>query len=72
MVGSLIFDCRQESKYEGITLTVSGTVNMQLSSKNIGIFDAFHNSVKVAVLWCKWLHVTVPSYHLLADHFDKL
>lgn len=42
-----MFDSKAESRHEGITLTVEGFVNMQLSSKNVGIFEAFYNSVKV-------------------------
>ena len=43
----IVFDSKTEARHEGITLTVEGTVNMQLSSKNVGIFEAFYNSVKV-------------------------
>ncbi|CAG9770175.1 unnamed protein product [Ceutorhynchus assimilis] len=33
-------------KHDGITLTVEGCVNLQISSKNVGILEAFYNSVK--------------------------
>ncbi|XP_044729797.1 vacuolar protein sorting-associated protein 26C [Chrysoperla carnea] len=33
-------------KYDAITLTMDGAVNLQLSAKNNGIFEAFYNSVK--------------------------
>ncbi|RWS01546.1 Down syndrome critical region protein 3-like protein [Dinothrombium tinctorium] len=46
LTGVIVFDCKSESRHEGITLTVEGMVNMQLSSKNVGIFEAFYNSVK--------------------------
>ena len=48
LTGAIIFDCRSETKHEGISLTVEGSVNMQLSSKNVGIFDAFYNSIRVS------------------------
>jgi hypothetical protein len=46
LTGVVVFDCKSESRHEGITLSVEGLVNMQLSSKNVGIFEAFYNSVK--------------------------
>lgn len=35
-----------EQKHDGISLTLEGLVNLQLSTKNVGIFEAFYNSVK--------------------------
>lgn len=49
LTGVVSFDCKHESRHEGITLTVDGSVKMQLSSKNVGIIDAFYNSVKVSL-----------------------
>lgn len=49
LTGIIVFDCKNESRHEGITLSVDGCVNMQLSSKNVGIFEAFYNSVKVSI-----------------------
>ncbi|XP_074597553.1 vacuolar protein sorting-associated protein 26C [Brevipalpus obovatus] len=46
LTGMVSFDCKHESRHEGISLTVDGSVKMQLSSKNVGIMDAFYNSVK--------------------------
>lgn len=37
-------------KHDGITLAMEGTVNLQLSARNVGIFDAFYNSVKVSAV----------------------
>jgi len=34
-------------RHDGISLLAEGAVNLQLSSKNVGIFEAFYNSVKV-------------------------
>ncbi|XP_063298583.1 vacuolar protein sorting-associated protein 26C [Pelobates fuscus] len=33
-------------QHQGITLTMEGTVNLQLSAKSVGVFEAFYNSVK--------------------------
>jgi hypothetical protein len=46
LAGVVIFDSKTETRHEGISLTVEGSVNMQLSSKNVGIFEAFYNSAK--------------------------
>lgn len=51
-------------KHDGITLIMEGAVNLQLSSKNVGIFEAFYNSVKVSndsILF----FATVPSLSCL-------
>ncbi len=50
MTGVIVFECKSESRHEGIVLSVEATVNMQLSSKNVGIFEAFYNSVKVRLI----------------------
>ena len=36
--------------HNGITLTVDGMVNLQLSAKSVGLFEAFYNSIKVTSL----------------------
>uniref|UniRef100_F6QKV9 Vacuolar protein sorting-associated protein 26C n=1 Tax=Xenopus tropicalis TaxID=8364 RepID=F6QKV9_XENTR len=33
-------------QHQGITLTMEGSVNLQLSAKSVGVFEAFYNSVK--------------------------
>ena len=45
--GAIIVDNKHEFKHEGITLSMEGSVILQMSSKSVGIFDAFYNSVKV-------------------------
>ncbi|KAL1516954.1 hypothetical protein ABEB36_000781 [Hypothenemus hampei] len=44
--GVLLISSNSDFKHDGITLTVEGCVNLQISSKNIGILEAFYNSVK--------------------------
>lgn len=34
-------------QHQGISLTMEGSVNLQLSAKSVGVFEAFYNSVKV-------------------------
>lgn len=45
--GVLRVNSSSDIKHDGIFMEMDGTVNLQMSSKNVGIFDAFYNSVKV-------------------------
>ncbi|XP_035792785.1 vacuolar protein sorting-associated protein 26C-like [Anopheles albimanus] len=42
--------CGSEAKHDGITITLEGSVNLQISNKNVGIFEALYNSVKPITL----------------------
>ncbi|XP_046746717.1 vacuolar protein sorting-associated protein 26C [Diprion similis] len=44
--GIILLKCNSDVKHDGIFLTMEGSVSLQLSSKNVGIFEAFYNSVK--------------------------
>ncbi|KAJ8955949.1 hypothetical protein NQ314_006798 [Rhamnusium bicolor] len=44
--GVIVVSSNSDFKHEGITLTMEGSVNLQVSSKNVGIIEAFYNSVK--------------------------
>ncbi|KAJ8975506.1 hypothetical protein NQ317_010621 [Molorchus minor] len=44
--GIIVISSNNDFKHEGITLTMEGSVNLQISSKNVGIIEAFYNSVK--------------------------
>ncbi|XP_048514704.1 vacuolar protein sorting-associated protein 26C isoform X2 [Athalia rosae] len=46
VAGIILLKCNSDVKHDGIFLTMEGSVNLQLSSKNVGIFEAFYNSVK--------------------------
>lgn len=50
MTGFVIIDTRTEVVHQGLTLTMDGAVNMQLSSKSVGLFEAFYQSAKVRIL----------------------
>jgi hypothetical protein len=47
ITGVILVHSVSDIKHDGISLTMEGTVNLQLSAKNVGIFEAFYNSVKV-------------------------
>lgn len=47
LTGILVISSNNDFKHEGITLTADGSVNLQVSSKNVGILEAFYNSIKV-------------------------
>ncbi|CAL8080521.1 unnamed protein product [Orchesella dallaii] len=44
--GNVIILTKSDLKHDGIVLQVEGVVNLQLSSKTVGIFEAFYQSVK--------------------------
>lgn len=48
--GVLVVSSNSEFKHDGISLMIEGCVNLQISSKNVGILEAFYNSVKVSDL----------------------
>ncbi|XP_022904115.1 vacuolar protein sorting-associated protein 26C isoform X2 [Onthophagus taurus] len=46
VTGVIVINTNTDLKHDGITLIMEGYVNLQLSSKNVGILEAFYNSVK--------------------------
>ncbi|XP_053985333.1 vacuolar protein sorting-associated protein 26C isoform X1 [Hylaeus volcanicus] len=46
VAGFILLKTNSDVKHDGIFLSMEGSVNLQLSSKNFGIFEAFYNSVK--------------------------
>ena len=44
-------ESKGDCSHQGITLTADGSVSLQLSSKSVGVFEAFYNSVKVRFLF---------------------
>ena len=47
MSGVVVIQSKGELHHQGITLTMDGTVSLQLSAKNVGMFEAFYRSIKV-------------------------
>lgn len=43
----MVITSKDTVQHQGISLTMEGSVNLQLSSKSVGVFEAFYNSVKV-------------------------
>lgn len=39
---------KSEIAHQGITLVMEGSVNLQLSAKSVGLFEAFYSSLKVS------------------------
>ncbi|XP_060054685.1 vacuolar protein sorting-associated protein 26C isoform X2 [Erinaceus europaeus] len=44
--GVVVVSAKDAVQHQGLSLTVEGTVNLQLSAKSVGVFEAFYNSVK--------------------------
>ncbi|XP_028902342.1 vacuolar protein sorting-associated protein 26C isoform X1 [Ornithorhynchus anatinus] len=44
--GVVVITCKDSVQHQGISLTMEGSVNLQLSAKSVGVFEAFYNSVK--------------------------
>ncbi|XP_006785123.1 vacuolar protein sorting-associated protein 26C [Neolamprologus brichardi] len=46
VAGVILLVCKEALQHHGISLSMEGVVNLQLSSKSVGVFEAFYNSVK--------------------------
>ncbi|XP_053076532.1 vacuolar protein sorting-associated protein 26C isoform X3 [Acinonyx jubatus] len=44
--GVVVISGKDSIQHQGVSLTVEGSVNLQLSAKSVGVFEAFYNSVK--------------------------
>jgi len=44
--GVVVISSKTDLKHDGVVLSMDGHVNLQLSSKTVGIFEAFYQSVK--------------------------
>jgi len=63
--GVIVVQSRGELTHNGITLTMEGAVNLQLSAKSVGVFEAFYNSLKPIQLVNYSLEIAKPGklYH---------
>jgi len=61
IVGTIAVIGKGEVVHNGIMLTVEGNVNMQLSSKSVGLFEAFYNSVKPISLINTSMEIAKPG-----------
>lgn len=64
LAGVVIVQSKTDVQHQGITLTIDGSVNLQLSSKSVGLFEAFYNSVKPIQLLTGVLQVAKPGKFL--------
>ena len=64
VTGSIIVNSRGELNHQGITLLVEGAVTLQLSSKSVGLFEAFYNSLKVCVIYSIYNSFTAKSFKI--------
>lgn len=44
--GVVVVSAKSDLSHNGLTLTMEGSVNLQLSAKSVGVFEAFYNSLK--------------------------
>lgn len=47
MSGVVVVVSKGSLSHSGITLQCEGVVQLQLSAKSVGLFEAFYNSIKV-------------------------
>ncbi|CAH2055999.1 unnamed protein product, partial [Iphiclides podalirius] len=50
IAGVVVVENSNDVRHEGLTLSMEGAVNLQLSTKNAGIFEAFSNNIKPITL----------------------
>ena len=46
LAGVIVINCKGDLAHNGINLSMEGTVNLQLSARSVGLFEAFYNSLK--------------------------
>ncbi|XP_071488424.1 vacuolar protein sorting-associated protein 26C-like [Diadema antillarum] len=61
LAGVIVIQTKTEFQHQGITLTADGSVNLQLSSKSVGLFEAFYNSIKPIQLLSVSLNAAKPG-----------
>ena len=65
--GVIIVQSKTDLAHNGIGLVMDGTVNLQLSAKSVGVFEAFYNSIKPITLVNQAVEIqkTGKLYHSL-------
>ncbi|KAI8775225.1 vacuolar protein sorting-associated protein 26C [Biomphalaria glabrata] len=61
IAGVVVVQSKGELQHQGITLVMEGMVNLQLSAKSVGLFEAFYNSLKPIQLLHYSLEVAKPG-----------
>ncbi|XP_071959166.1 vacuolar protein sorting-associated protein 26C-like [Antedon mediterranea] len=61
LAGVVVVDSKGELQHQGINLLIEGLVTLQLSSKSVGLFEAFYSSLKPITLLNYSLVVAKPG-----------
>lgn len=61
LCGLLVVVSRDPLQHQGVSLSLEGLVNLQLSAKSVGVFEAFYNSVKPIQLVSSTMEVAKPG-----------
>ncbi|WAR04255.1 VP26C-like protein [Mya arenaria] len=61
VAGVVIIQSKGDLAHQGVTLLMEGSVNLQLSAKSVGVFEAFYNSLKPILLLHYTLEVAKPG-----------
>ncbi|CAF4061208.1 unnamed protein product [Rotaria sp. Silwood2] len=59
--GTVIISTSTSFKHTGITLTVDGSVQLHLSGKSVGVFEAFYQSTKPVTLIDQTIELVKPG-----------
>ena len=68
VLGVVIVQSKTDLAHNGISLVMDGIVNLQLSAKSVGVFEAFYNSIKPITLVSQTVEIqkTGKLYHSLS------
>lgn len=59
--GVVVVMSKDAVQHQGILLTMEGSVNLQLSAKSVGVFEAFYNSVKPIQILSNTVEMVKPG-----------
>jgi len=59
--GTVIISTSSSFKHNGISLTIDGSVQLHLSGKSVGVFEAFYNSTKPVTLINQTIELAKPG-----------
>ncbi|CAD5112013.1 unnamed protein product [Dimorphilus gyrociliatus] len=57
----IVNNTKSDVSHQGVTLALDGRVNLKMSSKNIGVFESFYNSVKPIQLTSANIDILKPG-----------
>ncbi|XP_069886770.1 vacuolar protein sorting-associated protein 26C isoform X3 [Dipodomys merriami] len=59
--GVVVISSKDPVQHQGVFLTMEGTVNLQLSAKSVGVFEAFYNSAKPIQIITSTIEMVKPG-----------